>query len=60
MKEIVKLTHSKEETMALAKNLADKLPNGVTLTFVGDLGAGKTTFVRGLAEGLNIDRKSVV
>lgn len=54
MKEIVLLTHCKEETMALAKGLADKLPDGMTLTFTGDLGAGKTTFVRGLAEGLGI------
>ena len=54
MEEIIKLTHSKEETMQLAKSIADKLPNGITLTFTGDLGAGKTTFVRGLAEGLGI------
>ena len=54
MEEIIKLTHSKEETMQLAKSVADKLPNGITLTFSGDLGAGKTTFVRGLAEGLGI------
>ena len=55
MEEIIKLTHSKEETMQLAKSIADKLPNGITLTFSGDLGAGKTTFVRGLAEGLGIN-----
>ena len=54
MEEIIKLTHSKEESMQLAKSIADKLPNGITLTFSGDLGAGKTTFVRGLAEGLGI------
>lgn len=54
MKEIIKITNSKEETMELGKSLALKLPNGTTLTFSGDLGAGKTTFVRGLAEGLNI------
>ena len=54
MKEIVKYTKSKEETMSLARDMANKLPNGITLTFTGDLGAGKTTFVRGLAEGLNI------
>ena len=53
MEEIIKLTHSKEETMQLAKSIADKLPSGITLTFSGDLGAGKTTFVRGLAKGLN-------
>ena len=54
MKEIIKITNSKEETMELGKSLASKLPSGMTLTFSGDLGAGKTTFVRGLAEGLNI------
>ena len=54
MKSVIKKTHSKEETMALAEQLAGRLPNGITLTFTGDLGAGKTTFVRGLAKGLNI------
>ena len=55
MKQIIKLSNKKEETIELAKNLATKLPNGATLTFSGDLGAGKTTFVRGLAEGLHIN-----
>ena len=54
MEPIVVITHSKDETMSLAKNIAKKLPDGITITFTGDLGAGKTTFVRGLAEGLNI------
>ena len=54
MKEIIKITHKKEETIELAKNLSSELPDGTTLTFSGDLGAGKTTFVRGLAEGLHI------
>ncbi len=47
-------THCKEETMNLGNSLAKKLPSGCVLTFTGDLGAGKTTFVRGLAEGLGI------
>ena len=47
-------THSKEETMRLGYKVAGLLPNGSVLTFTGDLGAGKTTFVRGLAEGLGI------
>ena len=51
---VEKITHSKEETMELAERLVSLLPNGITLTFTGDLGAGKTTFVRGLAKGLNI------
>ena len=54
MKEFLLTTYSKEETMELGHKLAKKLPSGITLTFTGDLGAGKTTFVRGLAEGLNI------
>ena len=54
MKEISFVTHSKEETMAIAESLAGKLPLGSVLTLTGDLGAGKTTFVRGLALGLDI------
>ena len=47
-------THSKEETMALGYKIATMLPNGQTICLTGDLGAGKTTFVRGVAEGLGI------
>ena len=54
MKPIEIVTHSKEETMLYAESLVNKLPSGITLTFTGDLGAGKTTFVRGLAKGLKI------
>lgn len=54
MEEKVIISNSKEETMNLAKGLADKFPNGTVICLTGDLGAGKTTFVRGLAEGLNI------
>ena len=53
MRTVERITHSKEETMELAERLVSLLPNGITLTFSGDLGAGKTTFVRGLAKGLN-------
>lgn len=54
MEEKIVISNSKEETMNLAKRLADKFPNGTVICLTGDLGAGKTTFVRGLAEGLNI------
>ena len=47
-------THSKEETMELGYKVVNVLPNGQTITLTGDLGAGKTTFVRGVAEGLGI------
>ena len=54
MKEVIKITNSKEETMELAKKMASILPCGIVICLSGDLGAGKTTFVRGLAQGLHI------
>lgn len=48
-------THSESETGEVARSLADRLPGGSILLLSGDLGAGKTAFVRGLAEGLGID-----
>ena len=47
-------TKCKEETMALGQQLAHLLPCGSVVTLTGDLGAGKTTLVRGMAEGLHI------
>ena len=35
--------------------LASKVPNGTVIALVGDLGAGKTTLVRSVARGLNIN-----
>ena len=55
MKEFKIITSSKDETMDVARKLASFLPCGSVLTFTGDLGAGKTTFVRGLAQGLHIN-----
>lgn len=48
------ITGSAEETRALAARLAAALPPGSTLALHGDLGAGKTTFVQGLAAGLGL------
>ena len=48
------LTTCKEETMALGEQLAHLLPCGSIVTLTGDLGAGKTTLVRGIAQGLHI------
>ena len=47
-------TQSTEETIKLGEQLARFLPNGSVLLLQGDLGAGKTTLVRGIAKGLNI------
>lgn len=48
------VTASAAETQALAARLAAVLPPGSVLALHGDLGAGKTTFVQGLARGLGI------
>jgi len=47
-------THSEEETAALACDLAAQLQPGDVVLLSGNLGAGKTAFVRGLASGLGI------
>jgi len=49
------LSHSPEETRSLARRWAQALPGGSILLLHGDLGAGKTCFVQGLAEGLGWD-----
>lgn len=46
------LTTSEEETEAAGERLADSLRAGDVVLLYGDLGAGKTAFVRGLARGL--------
>jgi tRNA threonylcarbamoyladenosine biosynthesis protein TsaE len=48
-------TRSEDETFAVARELGANLQAGQVLLLSGDLGAGKTAFVRGLAAGLGID-----
>jgi tRNA threonylcarbamoyladenosine biosynthesis protein TsaE len=48
-------TRSEEETARAGRDLARGLAPGAVVLLYGDLGAGKTAFVRGLAEGLGID-----
>jgi tRNA threonylcarbamoyladenosine biosynthesis protein TsaE len=43
-----------EETFALGKLLGENLPSGTILALSGDLGAGKTLLVQGIAHGLKI------
>jgi tRNA threonylcarbamoyladenosine biosynthesis protein TsaE len=50
-----RVTHSEAETAAVATELAATLQPGGVVLISGDLGAGKTAFVRGLAVGLGID-----
>jgi len=49
------LAGSEHATVAIARQIAATLRSGDVLLLSGDVGAGKTTFVRGLAEGLGID-----
>lgn len=48
------LTHSPAETRALGRQLAQSLMPGDVLLLWGNLGAGKSEFTRGIAEGLNV------
>ena len=47
-------THSPAETRALGRQLAQCLQPGDVLLLYGDLGAGKSEFTRGIAEGLGV------
>ena len=46
------LTNSPEQTQALGARLGEKLRPGTVIAYRGDLGAGKTAFTRGIAQGL--------
>ena len=49
-------TNSVEETQLLAEKIGGWVQPGMILTLEGDLGAGKTTFTKGFAKGLDIKR----
>lgn len=53
------VTRSEVETAAVARELATTLHAGSVLLLSGNLGAGKTAFVRGLATGLGVDPEEV-
>jgi tRNA threonylcarbamoyladenosine biosynthesis protein TsaE len=53
------ISHSEWETEVLGRDLAATLGPGSVVLLAGELGAGKTAFVRGLAAGLGIDPRSV-
>ena len=53
------VTRAEDETRDLAANLARSLPPGAVVLLEGELGAGKTVFVKGLAAGLGLDPADV-
>ncbi len=48
------ITQNAAQTIALGRALAAVLHGGETIAFTGGLGAGKTTFCKGLAQGLGV------
>lgn len=52
-------SNSAQKTQKIGADLAKKFKNGAILALVGDLGAGKTTFTQGFAEGLGIKDKVI-
>ena len=49
------ITKNESETEALGERFAASLPDGSVVAMYGDLGAGKTAFVRGMARGMGLD-----
>jgi tRNA threonylcarbamoyladenosine biosynthesis protein TsaE len=54
-----RVTRSEDETSGVARELATELKAGDVILLSGNLGAGKTAFVRGLAAGLGVDPDEV-
>jgi tRNA threonylcarbamoyladenosine biosynthesis protein TsaE len=50
------ITHSAEETIVFGRSLASELSPPLIVLLRGDLGAGKTTLVKGIAEGFGAAR----
>ena len=51
------ISHSPAETAALGEQWGRTAPSGLVVGLCGDLGAGKTQFVKGLARGLCIEAR---
>jgi len=48
------ITKSSQQTIEYAREFASKLNGGEVIGLIGELGSGKTTFVKGMAEGLKV------
>src|SRR5947209_8087395 len=57
---MTKTTHSADETIAFGRELAKSLAPPKLVLLRGDLGAGKTTLIKGIAEGLSAARQDDV
>lgn len=55
-----KISKSVEETMEIGENFARGLKKGDVVALIGDLGAGKTVFTKGIAKGLGVKNSRYV
>lgn len=60
MKSQIYHTQSEDETIALGEKLAAEFPRRAVVLLIGDLGAGKTTLVKGIVQGLGAARPNDV
>lgn len=51
------ISYSEADTVRIGGELASALEPGTVVAMYGDLGAGKTAFVRGMAQGLELDAR---
>ena len=49
-------THSEEETILLGKKFSGELKRGDIVALYGELGTGKTQFIKGICDGLGVDQ----
>ena len=54
---MVRILENEKMTDAFGEEIGKLLRAGDVIAFYGDLGAGKTTFIRGLAKGMNLDAR---
>lgn len=53
------ISDSVEETVRLGQTLGGMLKTGQTVCFSGELGAGKTTFIKGIARAFGIEERDI-
>jgi len=53
------LSLSEQNTISLGVRIGNLIHPGICILFYGELGAGKTVFIRGICEALGIDKKNV-
>jgi tRNA threonylcarbamoyladenosine biosynthesis protein TsaE len=57
---VVVQTKSSSETIRLGKRIGGLLRPGDVVALVGELGAGKTQFIKGLAEGVGVGKPTYI